>query len=108
MSYLKTIQKNRAGAHKKDQVVHVGGIDLLIVSPAHGDPEPLHQILRKSQVSSDAARVYLKFTKDTKMPGEFSGWAWSFDRDHKWHQIDNNGIVRCPKTLALPKACAVP
>ena len=58
-------------------VVHVGGLDLLIVSPEPGNPEPLYQMLRPEQVSSDAAKVYLKFTKETKN-ADGTGWAWSF------------------------------
>ena len=51
------------------------------MSPEPGNPEPLFQVLRKEQVSGDAAKVYLKFLKDTKskMPGMDVGWVWSFD-----------------------------
>ena len=92
MSYYKTIQKNKALA-AKPKVIHQGGIDLLVVSPEPGNPEPLYQVLRKEQVSGDSAKVYLKFMKDTKMPGADSGWAWSFDPAGKWHHIDQDGVV---------------
>ena len=81
MSYMKTIQKNRTGnaGSRKTESKHVGGIDLLIVSPDPGNPEPLFQVLRKEQVSSDAAKAWLRFLKQNTMPGEVVGWAWSFD-----------------------------
>ena len=104
MSYYKTIQKNKALA-AKPKTVHVGGIDLLIVSPEPGNPEPLFQVLRKDQVSGAAAKVYLKFTKDTKMPGATYGWAWSFDGAGKWHQIDQDGSVSHAMPCLLPRLC---
>ena len=105
MSYFKSIQKNKERA-ALPKVVHVGGIDLLIVSPEPGNPEPLYQVLRKQQVSGDAAKVYLKFTKDTKMPGMDVGWAWSFDPAGKWHQIDQDGIVSHAMAHAICHASA--
>ena len=99
MSYLKTIQKNKERA-ALPKVVHMGGIDLLIVSPEPGNPEPLFQALRKQQVSGDTAKVYLKFLKDTKMPGMDVGWVWSFDPAGKWHQINQDGVV----SHAMPSA----
>ena len=104
MSYMKTIQKNKERA-ALPKVVHMGGIDLLIVSPEPGNPEPLFQALRKQQVSGDAAKVYLKFLKDTKMPrGMDVGWVWSFDPAGKWHQIDQDGVV----SHAMPSATPLP
>ena len=55
MSYLKTIQKNRMKNGANLFVKHEGGIDILIVSPPKGDPEPLYKMFRKEQLSSDAA-----------------------------------------------------
>ena len=71
------------------------------VAGARGNPEPLYQVLRKEQVSGDSAKVYLKFMKDTKMPGADVGWAWSFDPAGKWHQIDQDGVV----SHAMPWRC---
>ena len=104
MSYYKIIQKNKALA-AKPKVVHVGGIDLLIVSPEPGNPEPLFQVLRKDQVSGDSAKVYLKFMKDTKVPGMDVGWAWSFDPSGKWHQIDQDGVVSHAMPSCHASAC---
>lgn len=96
MSFQKTIAKNKNYANKCEKAkleVWTQGVDLLIVSPELGDPEPLYQMLKKDQLNGDSAKVYLKFTKETKMPGESGGWAWSFDGLNKWHQIDNFGTV---------------
>ena len=49
MSYFKSIQKDKERA-ALPKVVLVGGIDVLIVSPEPGNPEPLYQVLRKQQV----------------------------------------------------------
>ena len=104
MSYLKSMATNKAKSQAysdKEKVVHVGGIDLLMCSapPGNGSP-PLFQQLKKEQVSSDSAIVWIKFTKDTKMPGEARGWAWTFDGE-VWHQIDNYGTVRSPFFFSL-------
>lgn len=100
MSYLKTIQKARIRNDKAvarvDRPVHQGGIDVLVGSPPPGDPEPLWQMLKPDQLNSDAAKVYLKWLREHKRPGDDTGWAWSFDRERKWHQIDDEGTVCAP------------
>ena len=50
--------------------------------------------------------AYLKFTKEYSLNG--SGWAWSFDPSaYKWHDIDDNGIVRYPLFAACPHTDAM-
>ena len=114
MSYLHTMAKNKltslGGSPSRSNAtvpsVHVGGIDVLIVSGT--GPEPLFQMLKKDQVKSDAASAYLKFLKESKVPGKLSGWAWSFDMRSKWHQIDNWGTVCPPLPLCAPPFCPSP
>ena len=78
------------------------------MSPEPGNPEPLFQVLRKDQVSGDSAKVYLKFMKDTKVPGMDVGWAWSFDPSGKWHQIDQDGVVSHAMPSKTPLCLHVP
>ena len=105
MSYMKTIQKNKERA-ALPKVVHMGGIDLLIVSPEPGNPEPLFQALRKQQVSGDTAKVYLKFLKDVQGHQVQDAWHGRRlgvvvrPRCGKWHQINQDGVV----SHAMPSA----
>ena len=48
---MKTISKRPVGrGAKKEECTHVGGIDLLTVSPEPGNPEPLYFKLKTEQV----------------------------------------------------------
>ena len=100
MSYLKTINKNKMAAKKDAQrntPQHTGPIDVLIVSPEDGTPKPLYVRLKHDHALSEAGKAFLRCVKETKMPDvDGRSWAFSYDGNGKWHQIDNHGTVRRP------------
>ena len=97
-SWLKSIHNAQTKGKTGTVTEFQGPIDLLIVSPAAGEPWFLYFL--KFQMSKDGAFFVVKmFIKKYKHNGEVA-WSFTFDKKDRWHS------VRCRQPARTRRDCS--
>ena len=105
MSYMKSIhaaKKASEGTMVRNEFE--GPLDILIVSPAKG--EPWYIYIKKEQLSKDGAFIcFKKFIKEYKHNAQVR-WSFTWDKIDRWHSVRARAALPClARTSTKPLQC---